>query len=53
MTLLRATAFLIAFLFAAAPVSAQQQPPPGTYSSNELVDAGTAFSARYRATSRW
>ncbi len=40
-SLLRATAFLIAFLFAAAPASAQQQ--PGTYSSNELVDAGHRF----------
>jgi hypothetical protein len=41
MALLRATAVLIAFLFAVAPASAQQQ--PGTYSSNEIVDAGHRF----------
>jgi hypothetical protein len=41
MALLRVTACLIAFLFAAVPASAQQQ--PGTYSSNELVDAGHRF----------
>jgi hypothetical protein len=42
MAFLRATVCLIAFLFAAAPAAAQS-PPPGTYSSNEVVDAGHRF----------
>lgn len=41
MVLLRATACLIAFLFAVAPASAQQ--PRNTYSSNEIVNAGHRF----------
>jgi hypothetical protein len=40
MTLLRTMAALIVLLFAAAPAAAQQ---PGTYSSNEVVDAGHRF----------
>jgi len=41
MTLLRALAVLMTFLFAAAPAAAQQR--PGTYSSNEVIDAGHRF----------
>lgn len=41
MALLRATALLIAALFVATPASAQQQ--PGTYSSNEVINAGHKF----------
>jgi hypothetical protein len=40
MALLRATALLIAFFFAASPASAQQR---GTYSSNEVINAGHKF----------
>src|SRR6185295_3932753 len=40
MALIRATALLIAFLFAGSAAFAQQ---PATYSSNELVDAGHKF----------
>lgn len=40
MALLRATAFILALLFAASPASAQQR---GTYSSNEVLDAGHRF----------
>lgn len=40
MALLRATALFIAFLFATSPASAQQQ---GTYSSNEVINAGHKF----------
>jgi len=38
----RAILLLLAFIFAGSPAFAQQQ-PPGTYSSNELVDAGHRF----------
>ncbi|HWK88126.1 MAG TPA: DUF1134 domain-containing protein [Xanthobacteraceae bacterium] len=41
MTLLRALAVLMTFLFAAAPAAAQQR--SGTYSSNEVIDAGHRF----------
>lgn len=41
MTLLRALAVLVTLLFAAAPAAAQQR--PGTYSSNEVLDAGHRF----------
>ncbi|HWK00035.1 MAG TPA: DUF1134 domain-containing protein [Xanthobacteraceae bacterium] len=41
MTLLRALAILVTLLFAAAPAAAQQR--PGTYSSNEVLDAGHRF----------
>ncbi len=41
MTLLRALAILVTLLFAVAPAAAQQR--PGTYSSNEVLDAGHRF----------
>jgi len=43
MAQIRAIVLLLAFVFAGSPALAQQQPPPGTYSSNELVDAGHRF----------
>ncbi len=42
MAQIRAIVLLLAFVFAGSPALAQQQ-PPGTYSSNELVDAGHRF----------
>jgi hypothetical protein len=41
MTLLRPLASLVTLRFAAAPAAAQQR--PGTYSSNEVLDAGHRF----------
>ena len=43
MAQIRAIVLLLAFAFAGSPAFAQQSPPPGTYSSNELVDAGHRF----------
>jgi hypothetical protein len=42
MAQIRAIVLLLAFVFAGSPAFAQQ-PPPGTYSSNELIDAGHRF----------
>ena len=42
MAQIRAIVLLLAFVFAGSPALAQQQ-PPGTYSSNELVDTGHHF----------
>jgi hypothetical protein len=42
MAQIRAIVFLLACILAGSPALAQQ-PPPGTYSSNELVDAGHRF----------